>query len=125
MMPHPPGLAKPLRVTDPRSVRKASVMDCAGRAQRRQRFRAHEELNFIREPFVRAKAAVNAPQSKRCRVGRVLTDGAERLDCGGFSTAFERARINLQSGIFRAGESGVAFHFPSQSKIVTGTRTLA
>jgi hypothetical protein len=34
------------------------------------------------------KAAVNAPQPKRCRAVRGSRLSRQRLDCGGFSTAF-------------------------------------
>jgi len=39
----------------------------------------------------RLKAAVNAPHSKRFATVETLPNRAKRLDCGGFSTAFDRA----------------------------------
>jgi hypothetical protein len=45
-------------------------MDCAGKAQRRRRFRPHEMFTTFREPGVRTKAMLKPPQSRRSRVSR-------------------------------------------------------
>jgi hypothetical protein len=56
---------------------------------------------------VRAKAAVNAPHSKRFARFASITPTRQRLDCGDFSTAFARAMLSDDSLTWRARESGV------------------
>jgi hypothetical protein len=55
---------------------------------------------------VRAKAAVNAPHSKRFARFASFTPTRQRLVCGDFSTAFARAMLSDDSLTWRARESG-------------------
>jgi hypothetical protein len=55
---------------------------------------------------VRAKAAVNAPHSRRSARFADLAPTRQRLDCGDFSTAFAWAMLSDDSLTWRARESG-------------------
>jgi hypothetical protein len=53
-------------------------------------FRTGDDFWMTRKARVRAKAAVNAPQSKRFAKFAASAPTRQRLDCGGFSAAFAR-----------------------------------
>ena len=101
---------------------RASVLECAGRAQRRRRFRAHQTpTNYQQLSSARKRRGALLPaavqDASRTReqppFARAFWSApAERSDDG----AFARTRRQRTTNKCRPLESGVALRFPPQSK---------
>ena len=101
---------------------RASVLECAGRAQRRRRFRAHQTpTNYQQLSSARKRRGASLPaavqDASRTRGQPPFAPAswsapAERSDDG----AFARTRRQRTTNNCRPLESGVALRFPPQSK---------